>query len=230
LPECDLHTPCPIGYLAWHEWAESMAPTHRPRLCTGCGKYAIWESKPIATPGAPFDVRERTASIDPTGTYRYTLTRRWGTVENTVVFVGLNPSTADAQADDPTIRRCMRFAADWGFGQLIMVNLFALRSKDPDALRAHPAATGPDNDRVVADACLAADLVVGAWGSHPLAAAQAARARRTGVLPDQVADIGRTVNGQPRHPLYVRGDARPMVAGQPAILPVRWPEPQELAA
>src|SRR5882724_4976365 len=77
--------------------------------------------------------------------YRYALWRRWAE-RPAVLFVGLNPSTADALQDDPTIRRCIRFAKAWGYGALYMGNLFAFRATDPRAMKAEADAVGPDND------------------------------------------------------------------------------------
>jgi len=75
------------------------------------------------------------ASISRDGRYRYALRRVWDPRNPSVLFIGLNPSTADHQQDDPTIRRCIRFARDWGFGELIAANLFAFRTKSPRLLR-----------------------------------------------------------------------------------------------
>ena len=87
---------------------------------------------------------DRGADISPCGKYRYSLWRDWDWqgFANRVMFVGLNPSTADATNDDPTIRRCVRFATDWGFGGLVMVNLFAYRATDPDTALPKAAADG----------------------------------------------------------------------------------------
>lgn len=87
---------------------------------------------------------ESSAVISDCGKYRYLLTRRWD-AGNPVTFVMLNPSTADADKDDPTIRRCIRFARDWGFGALQVVNLFAVRAADPRVMMAEPDPVGPDN-------------------------------------------------------------------------------------
>ena len=74
-----------------------------------------------------------TALFSGCGQYRYRLTRTWGPAAH-VVFIGLNPSTADAALDDPTIRRCSAFARSWGFDGLIMLNAWAFRSTHPPAL------------------------------------------------------------------------------------------------
>ena len=84
--------------------------------------------------------------------YRYLLTRRWGTVP-AMVWIMLNPSTADAFAEDPTIRRCLIFAHREGCGGLTVVNLFALRSTDPKALTRHPDPVGPANDTFIRGHC-----------------------------------------------------------------------------
>src|SRR5438309_1272265 len=80
----------------------------------------------------------RAALFDPTGRYRYTLTRVWDPALEPVVFVMLNPSTADASRDDPTIRRCINLARAWGFGSMHALNLFAFRATRPADLRAAP--------------------------------------------------------------------------------------------
>src|SRR5436309_3459089 len=106
------------------------------------------------------------AVISPDGLYRYILTRRWSAEGKTVVFIGLNPSTADDVRDDPTIRRCIGFAKSWGGSTLIMVNLFALRSTDPLALLRASDPVGPQNDSWLRSAVHAADVSIAAWGVH----------------------------------------------------------------
>lgn len=83
------------------------------------------------------------AVISECGSYRYRLERVWEAEKDRVAFIMLNPSTADASKDDPTIRRCIGFAKAWGFGGLIVGNLFALRSTDPKALYGHKDPVGP---------------------------------------------------------------------------------------
>ncbi len=91
------------------------------------------------------------AAFDSTGTYRYALWREWDASAPRLGFVLLNPSTADAENDDPTLRRCMGFARAWGYGSLQIVNLFAYRATVPDALRWVADAVGPENDRHICE-------------------------------------------------------------------------------
>jgi hypothetical protein len=87
------------------------------------------------------------AISSPCRTYRYSLFRVWNPKFPSVMFVGLNPSTADEQEDDPTVRRCVGFARKWNFGGLILVNLFAYRSTDPAGLLEAEDPVGPGNDK-----------------------------------------------------------------------------------
>lgn len=146
-----------------------------------------------------------TAVLSPDGTYRYQLSRRWGT-GGRVAWIMLNPSTADAVADDPTVRRCVGFARRWGFDGIDVVNLFALRATDPAELDRHPDPVGPDNLRWVRRA-LAADLVVAGWGAQ-VAARRHPRLTQIAVMlaAADVGCLGVTKSGAPRHPLYVSGD------------------------
>lgn len=113
---------------------------------------------------------EKAAVLSDCAKYRYTLTRRWDHSLPAAVFIGLNPSTADADLDDPTIRRCIRFARDWGYGALVMVNLFASRATDPADLPAGEMAIGPENDRLAwhetGHALATGGIVIAAWGAH----------------------------------------------------------------
>jgi len=127
----------------------------------------------------------------------------------TIVFVGLNPSTADESTDDPTTRRCVGFARCWGFARLELVNLYAYAATRPAELRSAPDPVGPENLEAVSAAVRSADLVVCAWGNDGL-----------GQTADAVLDfvpqpqcLGTTLRGAPRHPLYVRAvtPLRPLV-------------------
>ena len=149
----------------------------------------------------------KSATISQGGLYRYDLTRRWAPGIDWAVFVMLNPSTADATIDDPTIRRCISFAQREGYGGLAVVNLYALRTTRPVHLLHHPDPVGPDNAYRVGRWLDAADIVIAAWGAHRLAA------HRSGWLTDTVEGydkdlycLGVTADGSPRHPLYLPTD------------------------
>ena len=90
-------------------------------------------------------MKDMGATFSPCRTWRYSLWRIWQPGKPYVVFIGLNPSTATEVEDDPTIRRCIRYAQDWDYGGLYMLNVFALRSTDPKALYRHSDPKGPDN-------------------------------------------------------------------------------------
>jgi hypothetical protein len=152
-----------------------------------------------------------TARISRCGGYRYLLTREWDSSLPGVGFVMLNPSTADAARDDPTIRRCTGFARAWGFGAVTVGNLYAFRSVRPSDLPATEDAVGPGNDAAL-DAIFSSNAsVVAAWGSHP-AVAHRLRALRARVLDNKVSlyCLGTNVDGQPRHPLYIPRGLLPM--------------------
>ena len=109
----------------------------------------------------------KTACIDQEEIYRYTLGRTWHCEKERLLFVMLNPSTADDKDDDQTIKRCIAFADKWGYGGLVVGNLFALRSPHPRDLFQHSDPVGPDNDydlQRVAEQC---KTVVAAWAQKP---------------------------------------------------------------
>lgn len=152
------------------------------------------------------------ARLSDCGTYRYELGRRWAPGPS-LWWVMLNPSTADAEVDDPTIRRVVRFSSDAGFGAAVALNLFALRATDPRTLDGHPDPVGPDNDDALraaaAEALRDGGRVVCAWG------AKRVPGRVSAVLAGPLRDgdlwcLGTTKAGHPRHPLYVPG-AQPLV-------------------
>lgn len=153
----------------------------------------------FAVSSAPSEI-ERGAVLSPCRRYRYQLTRTWDESLATVAFVGLNPSTADATLDDPTVRRCVGFARDWGFGSLVLVNLFALRSTAPAKLYSARDPVGPENNRWLRLAREYAETVVAAWGVHGELHGREREVRR---LVPNLRCLGRTSAGHPRHPLYL---------------------------
>lgn len=96
------------------------------------------------------------------GPYRYTLTRVWEEERPRVCFVMLNPSTADASQEDPTIRRCLSFARSWGYGSLEVVNLFAWRATKPTDIFSAPSPVGEENDHHLALAFARAERIIAA--------------------------------------------------------------------
>ena len=144
----------------------------------------------------------RRASMDPIGIYRYSLLREWGE-GGRVLFVMLNPSTADGELDDPTIRRCMSFAVTAGFGGMSVVNLFAFRATDPKELRGKAmTAVGPENDRHILEQAAVADMVVAAWGEFGHFTGRREQVVKL-LSPRTIRCLGTTKDGAPRHPLYV---------------------------
>lgn len=154
--------------------------------------------------------------------YRYALYRQWADGK-AAVFVGLNPSTADEHSNDPTIRRCIRFARDWGYPGLVMANLYGWRATDPRELLKAADPVGVEADVWLARLAARAGIVVAAWGvnAEPTRAERAAQILRGqitvspldamfgGASPRPLYVLGLTQGGQPRHPLYMKASARP---------------------
>lgn len=133
-------------------------------------------------------------------TFRYCLWREWGGDSGYVVFVGLNPSTADAVKDDPTIRRCIGFANRWGFSAMCMINLFAFRATKPGDLRKAPDPVGSANNEFLRELSKGANLVVSCWGNY---GSLFERHQNVTRLLGATSCLGVTSQGQPKHPLYV---------------------------
>jgi hypothetical protein len=152
----------------------------------------------------------RAAVLSPCGGYRYELRRMWS--DGPVCgWIMLNPSTADAERDDPTIRRCMGFARSWGFTGIVVRNLYALRATDSRELRAHRCPVGEDNDVYLMDSTADA-ITVCAWGAH---------GDRGDAVLNALADAGANLHylaltqaGKPRHPLYLPADLTPIPFGR----------------
>jgi hypothetical protein len=159
----------------------------------------------IGSEEAATDRRCSWARLSTDRRYRYWLGRRWSD-RPAATFVMLNPSTADDVRDDPTIRRCHRFAASWGYGALHVVNLYALRATNPRELWTVADPVGPQADhwlRVAARYARTHDApLVAAWGVH-------ARTDRVNQVlggiegMDRLLALGTTTSGAPRHPLYL---------------------------
>jgi hypothetical protein len=138
--------------------------------------------------------------------YRYALWRIWDERAPRVLFVGLNPSTADESTDDATVRRCIGFSKSWGYGGLFIANLFALRSKCPSKLRRVNDPVGPDNDEWLLTLARASSLVIAAWGTKGKLGGRDAAVLR---LFPSIHCLDLTLSGCPRHPLYAPANLRP---------------------
>ena len=148
--------------------------------------------------------------------YRYRLWREWDRSRPALAFIMLNPSTSDHQVNDPTITRCLQRALAGGkFGGLQVVNLFPLRSTDPDGLLTHLAPLGDRPDRnagAIMDALDRCSMAICAWGAH-----KAARARAAEVMSivrmcghaNLLHHLGLNKDGSPKHPLYIAASTRP---------------------
>jgi hypothetical protein len=146
------------------------------------------------------------AVVSRCGLYRYRLDRRWGEGP-TCGFIMLNPSTADAEVDDPTIRRCIGFAKREGCGGLMVGNLFAFRATKPEDMADAEDSDGPENQHFLLNMVERVDgPLIAAWGAHWMADDLPSRWARL-TFGDRLMCLGKTKGGAPRHPLYVRADA-----------------------
>lgn len=150
------------------------------------------------------------AEFSPCGQWRYGLWRRWvhGGRCNMVAFVGLNPSTADESVDDPTVRRCIQFAKDWGYHGMYMLNAYAFRATDPKDMQAAADPVGPDNDEKLWYYTRFVTLIVVAWGVH-CDDERELQVLRT--LNRPVMCLGTTKGGKPKHPLYLARSTKPQL-------------------
>jgi len=148
---------------------------------------------------------DKGAMLSPDRVYRYSLWRVWDESKPLVMFIGLNPSTADENDDDPTIRRCINFAKDWGYGGIYMLNLFALRTKNPIILLSHPSPIGIVNDHWLKQVAQNNVKVIAAWGTKGL---YLGRDKEVMKLFRQMNCLGLTKDGHPKHPLFLRKDTK----------------------
>jgi len=149
------------------------------------------------------------ARLSADGAHRYLLMREWSDGPRSVAWMMLNPSTADHERDDPTIRRCITFSIDRGFDRMFVVNLFAFRSTDPQVLvrlGSRDQAIGPQNDAFILSTLKHAEALIVGWGSTINAR------RRAGLVLAKIRSawpglpikcLGITMEADPRHPLYV---------------------------
>lgn len=152
----------------------------------------------------------RSATISEDGKYRYDLSRWWTEPERLALWVMLNPSTADASVDDPTIRRCIAFTRAWGLDGLVVVNQFSLRATDPDVLRHTEEPLETFEGREIKRGWMSSprvDIRIAAWGAGIEKVDQRRYNMRFGNAY-RLHCLGTTKAGHPRHPLYVKGDTQ----------------------
>lgn len=152
------------------------------------------------------------AYFDDTRTYRYALSRCWDGREPMMLFIGLNPSTADENTLDPTLRRIAHFAKREGCGGFWVANLFAFRATKPRDMLAASDPVGPDNDRWILDMARWCSLIVVGWGAHGNHRNRAAEVRQL-LAGNKLYCLKVTNGGLPGHPLYLKNDA-PLVEYQ----------------
>jgi hypothetical protein len=148
------------------------------------------------------------AVLSPCEKYRYELWREWDKSKPCVMFVMLNPSTADALKDDPTIRRCMNFAKNWGYGSIKVGNIFAFRSSNPKDLKVPSTELdyfhADQNAQYLNKMAYESKTVICAWGNPPI----------DFVSPlsglSKLCHLGLTKKNNPRHPLYLKGETTPI--------------------
>ncbi len=138
--------------------------------------------------------------------YRYSLQRSWQSGQGRVLFIGLNPSTADHRHDDPTIRRCVNFARDWGFAEIEVVNLFAFRATYPQDLKAAADPVGKRNDEWIRRAHRLADLSIACWGND---GQFLGRSQQVAAMLSDLHCLQINRSQQPAHPLYQRASQKP---------------------
>ena len=134
--------------------------------------------------------------------YRYALWRIWDETLPKVMFIGLNPSTADEYKNDPTTVRCINYAQDWGYGSIFLNNLFGVISSQPAYIMRSKNPVGPENDFWIDKFAEISNLMIACWGNSGtyLQRSKAIIKRYPGII----FCLGTTISGQPKHPLYLK--------------------------
>jgi len=157
----------------------------------------------------------KSAIISEDGLYRYSLSRIWNDNLPMVMFIMLNPSIADAEIDDPTIRRCIGFAKSWGFGGLCVGNLFAYRATNPKELLNINDPIGSENINFLNDMFNKSEICVFAWGNSKILYKLSQWENENAYLYNFLTNLNKchylelSKNGTPKHPLYLKSDLKP---------------------
>jgi hypothetical protein len=154
------------------------------------------------------------AQFSPCKRWRYLLWRQWDPAKPVANFLMLNPSTADEHKLDPTCSRAREYAERWGYGGLIVTNIFAFRNTNPKLMRAEEDPVGPGNDAAIARAAKEAAIVVCAWGNHGRHQERSSQIRKL-LQGHKLYALRVNANGEPAHPLYLPGRLKPVTWGAP---------------
>tara|TARA_B100000945_G_scaffold288692_1_gene261220 strand:- start:3915 stop:4400 length:486 start_codon:yes stop_codon:yes gene_type:complete len=138
--------------------------------------------------------------------YRYALWRIWEGKKSNAMIIGLNPSAADEEANDRTIRRCISFASSWGYGGVYVTNLFGFIATSPNELLAYQDPVGKENDLWVNEMAKKVAIKVAAWGNH---GKFLNRSEKFLSSLDQLHCIQINKSGEPAHPLYLKAELKP---------------------
>ena len=161
-----------------------------------------------------FPMTESGAVFSSCRRWRYLLWRRWDASMPVANFLMLNPSTADEVKLDPTCSRARDYAERWGYGALIVTNIFSFRNTNPEKMKAAKDPIGPGNDAAIVKAARESAIVVCAWGNHG-----AFNERSKQVLKKlkenkiELHALRINANGEPAHPLYLPGKLKPISWG-----------------
>ncbi|MFP7174948.1 DUF1643 domain-containing protein [Priestia filamentosa] len=150
------------------------------------------------------------ANLDETRVYRYSLWRIWDETKPRVVFIMLNPITEGETKDNPTVRRCIAFAKEWGYGSLEVVNLFSYRASTPEMLKKAKEPVGASNEQFLLQAANRAERIVLAWGIHGAFLKQNEKVL-TLLKSYPLYALGVTKERHPRHPLFMKKSAKPLL-------------------
>lgn len=152
--------------------------------------------------------------FSPCRQYRYTLWRVWDNLfcHGYVMFICLNPSTADEKKDDPTVRRCVTYVKNWGYSSFCMTNLFAYRTSKPvEMLSFTGDPIGPENNKHLINIAKYAKIIIAAWGingSYMDRDVEVVKLIRK-IKPIHILRL--TANGHPNHPLYLKKGLNPVL-------------------
>ncbi len=155
----------------------------------------------------------RHAIFSPSGKYRYVLIRTWDPTLESVAFIMLNPSTADEKKDDATIRRCIGFTKDWGFGKLVVLNLFAMVATKPKDLLNESNPIGNDNEAFIQSFTKDSKFIICAWGNSLIVKQLLKKCpnyKPFKNLKHPLFYLDLCNDGTPKHPLYLRKDLNPI--------------------